>query len=91
MSELLTVFVGIWLLFLAVMIGYWGNLAWFQPDTLKQRLIQTAERRPGNLESNTKFVERQGIFVMRIITFIGTLSILTLGIFIVFSLLGGMR
>jgi hypothetical protein len=82
-----TVFV---LLFISVLI-YWGNLAWFHSDELKQKLLKDAERNPDWLFMkgySVEFTEKYSILMMRLITLLGALSILTVGILISINLVG---
>jgi hypothetical protein len=73
MNQIIMIFLGIWFVFLIVIIGYWGNLAWVHPDRLKQRLKQYAQRGPDRL------------LVMRVVTLIGAISIIVLIIMFLLS------
>jgi hypothetical protein len=70
---------------------YWGNLAWFHPDKLKQKFMKDAKRNPDWLfikGYSLEFTEKYSILMMRLITLLGALSVLTVGILISISLVG---
>ena len=76
MNQVSMIFLGIWFVLLMVIIGYWGNLAWFHPETLKQRLKQNPERQTDRVR------------LLRVVTLIGVLSLIILAIFFLSSLFG---
>jgi len=91
MSLFEKIWFGTWGLLALMSLAYWGNLAWFHPDELKQRLMKDAQRKPDWLfikGYSLKFTDRYGILMIRFITLLGVLSILAMGILISISLTG---
>ena len=74
MNQVIMIFLVLWFVFLASIIGYWGTLAWFYPAKLRARLGQDAQHHPDRL------------WIMRAITLIGTISIIVLTIMVLVSL-----
>ena len=74
MNQVIMIFLGLWFVFLAFIIGYWGTLAWFYPAKLRAWLKQDAQHRPDRL------------WIMRAITLIGTIAIIVLTIMFLMSL-----
>ncbi len=94
MSQTDKIFISIWFLVLIAAISYWGNLAWFHPNKLKNKLIEEAKRKPDWLFMkgySLKFTEKYEILMMRFTTLAGALCILAFGILIVPRLLGIMK
>jgi len=61
-----------------VLIIYWGNLAWFHPEKLKEKLMKRAQQNPDWLffkGYSLRFSERYGISMIRLITLVGALMI----------------
>ena len=77
----------IWIGFFVIIgigsILYWGYLAWFHPDKLKEKLIKDAEKRstwPFSKTYSVDFAEKHGVRMMRFNTLVGAVIILLFGI-----------
>jgi len=90
MSRFEILWFGVWGTLFVLYLVYWGNLAWFHPEKLKEKLMKRARQNPDWLffrSYSLRFSERHGISMMRLITLVGALMILTSGILIVLQLL----
>ena len=91
MSQFEKYYLGIFGILLTLSIIYWGNLAWFDADKLKKRLMEDAQRHPDWLFMkgySLKFTDKYGIGMIRVITLLAALSILVLGTLISLGLVG---
>ena len=90
MSRFEILWFGVWGTIGLLSLIYWGNLAWFHPDELKEKLMKHAERNPDWLffkGYSLRFSKKYGISMIRLITFTATLIILTSGVLIALQLL----
>jgi hypothetical protein len=69
---------------------YWGYLAWFRPDKLKEKLMKRVERNPDWLffgGYSLRFSEEYGIPMIRLITLVVALMLLLSGCLVALQLL----
>ena len=82
MSRFEILWLGVWGILGILILIYWGNLAWFHPEKLKEKLMKRAERNPDWLfikGYNLKFSKEYGVWMIRFITLVGAVMILFSG------------
>ena len=82
-------YLGMFGLILVLLISYWGRLAWFYPDKLKQRLMEDAKKNPNWLfvrGYSLKFTDKYGVLMVRFVTSMMALSILIIIVKIIFGI-----
>ena len=90
MSNFEALWFGVWGTLGVLSLVYWGNLAWFHPEKLKEKLMKHAQQNPDLLffkGYSLKFSERHGISIIRLITLAGAFMIVVVGILIALQLL----
>jgi hypothetical protein len=74
-----------------ILLAYWGNLAWFHPDKLKEKYMKRVERNPDWLffkGYSLRFSRKYSIPMIRLVTLMGALMLLVSGILLVLGRLG---
>ena len=90
MSRFEILWFSIWGSLFVLSLVYWGNLAWFHSEKLKEKLMKRAQQKTDWLffkDYSLKFSNRYGVSMIRLVTLVGALMILTTGILIVLQLL----
>ena len=82
MSNVTIFFIGVWLIVALWSIIYWGNLAWFHTDKLKEKVVHHFTW-PFTKEASFTFV----VWMLRFNTLIFALSILVFGVIFVLAYL----
>ena len=91
MSQFEILWFSVWGTLVTLYLVYWGNLAWFHPEKLKEKLLKRAQQNPDWLfikGYSLKFSEKYGVLMLRLITLTGALMILISGMLFTLGRLG---
>jgi hypothetical protein len=94
MSRFEMLWFGVWGTLFVIYLVYWGNLAWFHSEKLKEKLMKHAQQNPDWLffkGYSLRFSERYGISMIRLITLVGALMISAVAILIALQLLESIK